>query len=92
MDEIELPRPIGVGNAEIQLEIIEYDNDQLLIKVKKIYGYGMSADRLAPEQQLKIYVHESLKEEIVLLMKKNSVLDALITSQPAGINIQKAGN
>ena len=46
----------------------------------------MSADRLAPEQQLKIYVHESLKEEIVL-MKKNSVLDALISSQPAGINI-----
>jgi hypothetical protein len=33
MDEIELPRPIGVGNAEIQLEIIEYDNDQLLIRV-----------------------------------------------------------
>ena len=33
MDEIELPGPIGVGNAEIQLEIIEYDNDQLLIKV-----------------------------------------------------------
>ena len=89
MDEIELQRPIGVGNAEIQLEIIGYDNDQLLIKVKKIYGYGMSADRLAPEQQLKIYVHESLKEEIVL-MKKNSVLDALITSQPAGINIPKS--
>ena len=89
MDEIELPRPIGVGNAEIQLEIIEYDNVQLLIKVKKIYGYGMSADRLEPEQQLNIYVHESLKEEIVL-MEKNSVLDALITSQPAGINIPKS--
>ncbi len=89
MDEIELRRPISVGNAEIQLEIIEYDNFQLLIKVKNIYGYGMSADRLAPEQQLKIYVHESLKEEIVL-MKKNSVLDALIKSQPAGINIPKS--
>ena len=35
MDEIELPRPISVGNAEIQLEIIEYDNAQLSIKVKK---------------------------------------------------------
>ena len=88
-DGIELPKPIDVGNAEIQLEIIEFIDDQLVIQVKKIYGYGMSADRLAPAQQLKIYVHESLKEEVVS-MKKNSVLDALITTQPAGVDIPKS--
>ena len=46
----------------------------------------MSTKRLAPNQQLKIYVHEALTEK-VSLMEQDFVFDAVLSMQPAGINI-----
>ena len=86
MDGIEHPSPVDVNSAKVQLQLIEYNTDEIMVQIKKTYEYGMSTKRLAPNQQLKIYVHESLTEK-VSLMEQDFVFDAVLSMQPAGINI-----
>ena len=85
LDGIEQPRPIEVGTAEVQLQLIEHNDNLAVVQVKKILGYGMSTGRLAPSQHIEIYIHNSLTQK-VSLMKKDSVFNALLSQQPAGID------
>ncbi len=86
VDEIEHPAPIDVSSAKVQLQLTEHKANSIMVIIKKTYEYGMSTKRLAPNQTLIIYVDESLKEK-VSLMKQDFVFDAVLSMQPAGINI-----
>ncbi len=86
VDEIEHPAPIDVSSAKVRLQLTEHKANSIMVIIKKTYEYGMSTKRLAPNQTLIIYVDESLKEK-VSLMKQDFVFDAVLSMQPAGINI-----
>jgi len=76
-EKIQIPVPISVGTANVQLEFVSYENDILTAQVVEILGYGATTTPLNMDSNMPFYVHENIIE-VVSKMEEGTHFNATV--------------
>jgi hypothetical protein len=87
-DQIQRPTPIGMGSANVKLEVIDKESKHVNVRVIEVMGYGSNVTRIANDAILQLSF-TAQQSEMISSLSAGDQFDANIAKEVSGMDMEE---